>query len=722
MVSHFQVILFGVLTLILRPFNAWSELDQPKESFKTFKINKVKLKGLFNKDRLVDLESQTANELIEFQKSNRPLKKKSMLGLFKSTIDEKVDPPIMPEIPDEESYIYRKVLSEIGQSYNLIGQERSSNITQYNENFNLGSSNFSGFNWQKPMGYFGVFVNRQIAPDLMSDKYIVTDTFTLNVDAFTFLSNLREEGAIEMSDIQLGAYAGISFKREYRYAHMANSFKEGLTSEFNKLFLSFLMFRGDRFSKIVANEYLKKEDYFGVKAGGVVSVPPVYNVTATAGAFGEYKRLSSISLHGVNEKEQAFPGEWLRLSFEKSSSKTLGIHVGIHADFYELLRLTLFQYDYSYEFEEKNTVNLSFHENDKIHFKEKDDVYSEVKNLLRLKKADTENILRPFVNTTEKRIKEVASKEYQWLLFWGKQQQNKTEEITIADDKKKRTFFRSHFETLSYSKSFFSALMGNLLKYIFRDATNTLRFKHKNLDNKKLSFEYEYKTNLKAPVKVEERKIENEKKISLIMSREYSTLRTHKKWDYKSKKKAIRMIRNFSTLDQMVGKAVEENFLRGPMTITSNMRVNEKGMKFFNGLSYFKARKYIKRVCRYSKRTKGGIFGWFSFVRKRKIRKCYRRFMRKYEKYKDEYWLAGKIHLWKFKDVINHIHKHGNDKFLVSSFFGRKNVFFNGKFSSITQDDQIFQTFFSDGEFNHHGVIEKYKKQMGNQRAPASDN
>ncbi len=100
--------------------------------------------------------------------------------------------------------------------------------------------NFSGFSWQRPEANFQLYVNRQLSPDLFSSKWIVHDTFLVGVEASTLLTNMREQDMIDLSDEAIGAFAGLSFVREYKYSHFASTFLEGLQADYSKLFLSFI--------------------------------------------------------------------------------------------------------------------------------------------------------------------------------------------------------------------------------------------------------------------------------------------------------------------------------------------------------------------------------------------------------------------------------------------------------------------------------------------------
>jgi hypothetical protein len=61
--------------------------------------------------------------------------------------------------------MYQEILNELGPKYQSVGEQQSLSTLNYNRQFNLGQKNFSGFQWQKPMGSFGISVDRLMTPN-----------------------------------------------------------------------------------------------------------------------------------------------------------------------------------------------------------------------------------------------------------------------------------------------------------------------------------------------------------------------------------------------------------------------------------------------------------------------------------------------------------------------------------------------------------------------------
>ena len=220
---------------------------------------------------------------------------------------------------DEQSPIYQEILGELKETYQEIGQRQADRIANGNRDLNLiRDLNTIGLSYQKSFVNFQIYVRRQLAPDLFDDtRWIVNDEFTIEVDASKLLGNLHEMKEIDINATNLGAYAGVTFRRTYKYIHFANSYQSGLTTKLDKLFLSFLKFRQLEFLSLDPYEILKKEDYLSFNAGGVISGPIYGNITGSIGAIAEYERLAKLNIQRVGPDDNPKENEEIRISYEK---------------------------------------------------------------------------------------------------------------------------------------------------------------------------------------------------------------------------------------------------------------------------------------------------------------------------------------------------------------------------------------------------------------------
>src|SRR5690606_6588698 len=99
-------------------------------------------------------------------------------------------------------------------------------------------------------------------------RYIVTDRFEITIEASKLFGELKSKGLISIAENQLAAYAGITFKRSYRYVHFADSYEDALVIDLQKLFLSFTMLRNHKYLELAPHEIIQREDYLSGQVGG----------------------------------------------------------------------------------------------------------------------------------------------------------------------------------------------------------------------------------------------------------------------------------------------------------------------------------------------------------------------------------------------------------------------------------------------------------------------
>ena len=160
--------------------------------------------------------------------------------------------------------LYRMTLGDLEGNYQEIGKQQASKILK-----DKGENGDTGFSWGKGYADFSVHATRSLTPDLFHDgQWIITDLFEILIDAQGLLSNLQDEGLIEISNIKMKAYAGMVFKRSYRHVHFSNSYVEGLSTDFDKLFLGFMKFFDHSYLDLEEYEFIEKKDSISTQVGG----------------------------------------------------------------------------------------------------------------------------------------------------------------------------------------------------------------------------------------------------------------------------------------------------------------------------------------------------------------------------------------------------------------------------------------------------------------------
>ena len=172
-------------------------------------------------------------------------------------------------------------------NYQEIGNEQFLDLLN-NHDLGGGVVNFSGFTWYKPMVNYDITANRDLAPHFASEKWIVQDTLVISIEAATLLQNLSDLDVINITPTQLEAFAGLTFKRKYHYYHFADNYLDGLSSDYSKLFLSFLKYNPEGIFNMGEYEVMKRSDEFTFNAGGKVEAPLGNGLEVRAGVLVTY--------------------------------------------------------------------------------------------------------------------------------------------------------------------------------------------------------------------------------------------------------------------------------------------------------------------------------------------------------------------------------------------------------------------------------------------------
>src|SRR5690606_37979031 len=96
---------------------------------------------------------------------DRALGMKMRAALLGESIALKSDWSSPIPVDGEESTLYEEIRNHLEASHQQIGLEQVENLRRWSQQFNLGTSNFSGFSWQKPIGVVQVYVDRQVTPN-----------------------------------------------------------------------------------------------------------------------------------------------------------------------------------------------------------------------------------------------------------------------------------------------------------------------------------------------------------------------------------------------------------------------------------------------------------------------------------------------------------------------------------------------------------------------------
>lgn len=649
-----------------------------------FEFQNFKLKGELHELNL----KKKSDQFIQFlysglnnsHKSNSPLMTSSSLHSKSVNIDD-------------NNQLYSDILSYLRPRYQTIGHDEAQSIFHYNNQFDLGQKNHTGFNWQRPLGQIQIGADRQIQPDLFSDQWIVTDKFYIAINASTYLSNLLESGSIDITQKQLAAFAGIEFTRVYKHIHFEKSYQEALFSDYENLFMTFLYFNNpEKIKNIKPYEYITKEDFLSYSVGGVglaPQIPLTAGIMANlsiAGIF-EYNKLASLTIQAVgdqdqNDSELGYQGgndEFIRVSYELSKQKTGTLRASLEADFFELIKLTLLSSEVDYSLTQAEKIHLSFHHLDKKYLFAPGPLFDDFSSLLKLKAPESLGLLKKFVVSNESRIKENLSSKFS-LLFFGTEKKKETEHITLIKNGKIKHLFRSTYENIQYIQGILKSVLGQIFQSLFNIPTVA---QQKISRAKRLSITYDQESLV----------TEDDGEVYLNGLNEFNIHITHQYQaidldGYLGAKQhreyAKKFVTSYTNLSSDFGTKIYLKEFKGPLDITTTYYVAANNLEYFHQLPMTQVKNYLNFICL----SKNEI----------KMNNCKSKLSKLYDSYKLSLNKYQEVPLWKLRDFLITLNNYSSNQLGLALLFGN-DLFFYGSFKSLTSDNKSFMTYYKGGVF-----------------------
>lgn len=620
-----------------------------------------------------------------------------------------------PPADENRSPLFEEIAEYLKNNYQNIGSTETASILKFNREFNLGSQNFSGFNWQKPMGKFSIHANRQVQRYFDAEElWLVRDTLIINIDATTFLKEAEADGVIEISKTELGLFAGMTFRRQYTYEHFANTYEQGLLSDFSKLFLTFNLFDTSRVFRLSEYEIVTKEDQISAVAGGMVESPSYYGVSGNVGALVKYTHIGSVKVQKLGPEDAPHPGEILRVHSVKSKMLTAGLTAELQLDFMKLVKITLFSFDFEYELKKSQDIGLSFYEQDYDRLTGDGEEALEFKQILSLTIPEIK-ALKDNIVSLDQREKEGQSSKFAALLF-GTLKKKDTEQIKIVKDGKSKIFFKTYFENLKLVQNFFSRLLNITIMAMFDFKWG---IKHDAVKSRQVRIEYEATEDM---TQNDDIFIPSEEKMSMQLIKKYE-VRDTTGWTKKMyKNHALEIMQNYTNLGADFVTMVRKDELRGPLSIQTSVMLGKDGLKYFNSLNIDQTFLNLALICGSKKPSIWVIPSKREEALKHILvgpEKCVKDLGKDYLAYRSDYDRYKEINFKKFRDFVIGVHKETDHRDDLIRFFGKDNIFFNGSFIAKTKTGNTFQTYFKDGIFKSAGVVDDFVR-GADRRLPAS--
>lgn len=622
-----------------------------------------------------------------------------------------------PPADGEESLLYEQIRQELELSHQRIGLEEVTQLDRINRQFNLGTSTFAGFSWQKPVGTVQVYADRQVTPNAFSedenDVWLVTDTFTVEIEATTFLEKLKEAGVVD-AGTDIGAFAGLTFKRVYRYDHYAKNYNEGLLVDFSKLFLPFMVFNAEGLAKMGDKEVIKRQDLWTAKAGALITTPPMYGLSFSAGALAEHAYEAETSMQAFKNADPA--AQALVMNIWSKSSTVAGATASLQLDFFKLLQITLLRFDLTYEYGKGKNYVLSMSNNDVGHVKNNPEELSEWRGILRGRREV--KLLEPFVVRLDEVTTE-AIETHGSVFLWGKMAKNKTEQKRIIKDGKVHTFYKNYASNVRYVQNLLSRFLSAIIYKLLKLPVGT-----KNVAIYSKNVVLQYEDSHPQSTNQDILRVASEEKFSFSIVQSYEAHGLSKWHEKKYKEDVLWFVDEFTTLPKDWLARIRKGDVKGPVRVESDLKVDKSGFLHFVALPENSVFGSIVGVCK-SKKLKE----WTADDSRAKLLKetpsneedkCVRKVGLNYLSFREDYLQNFKApSLRKFKDFLTQYYKVSENITSLTSLFGVENTFISGRLSGKFSDGVIRSIPFANGQFRGNGVIDNFLR-ANSGRSPAS--
>ncbi|MFT6604727.1 MAG: hypothetical protein ACJARO_002251 [Bacteriovoracaceae bacterium] len=591
----------------------------------------------------------------------------------------------------KDNPLYKKLIKLVKEKLLDKANEITGETLAYNQNHSIGDTNFSGFHWSGFVAGAGIKAGRKLYHDYTEDdeekRWVVEDTLLFEVDAQSFLNDQAEKRNIEISSETIKAFAGIRFRRSYTYIHYSPSYVKGLTKNFQKLFLGFLKFGGDRFLSLEDHESVTRTDYLSADVSASASTPSFYYLSAYAGGTLSYSSINNVSIHKPGVRDYPRGEESLRVGINKTKLQGKSAVVSLQAEFYKLLKISLLSYELSSSVTDSSYVSLSFQAGDEELLGNQDSIlHQEVKDVLRGKLPRNNLDLMAYVISEQDTKRDNESKSSH-LFLYDKFKGNSVSEVTLRNNSGTRYMFRYNQEKSTYKKTWIQALVhSNKIDKYKRRVTDTV------------TLEYEVQKEQRQ-LSIDEVKLDDPNAAYLRFSKEFNAPKTNGGLRKKLRAEAIAFGELYTNIDQRVWDNFKKGELKGNATVSVNAEVSGAGIASLAPHSKEYWREVTLWVC--TRTTPADDPGRLSKIEK----KCLKKLTNTFEAYKKVWDSEVKISALALKDLVEAIAEYAKGFEDLEMIFGVQNVGITGSFSAETYHGFPYVTYFVLGEDQGNGLI-----------------
>ncbi len=589
-----------------------------------------------------------------------------------------------------DSPLMQKIYDYLQVNYQKIGHEQALPLLNHSKEYDWGQKNTSGMQWQLPMGAVGIGVNRQLIPDFSEEnRYMVYDQFVIEVDAQSFLRQLEEKDLIKVRASTFGAFAGIKFRREYSVSHFEHGFVSALTGKLDLLFFPFLSMSINRLRKLGLYEQVKKSDSLVAHAGGFFRGPLWQGATLRTGILGKVDVKKEVAFQ--NWGEQGFI-----VNITKEQTKQLALEAQLEAEFFELLRVTLFSLKLNFNKKKGHTITLSVPAETLFNCEAK----GKLKALVR--KAEMSEYWRPFV--LEENFSLSQRKEVDWkFLVFGGIKSSQTEHIRFQKDGSYKDLFRFHWE--SYDKNYG---LGEVLK-------NSFLLKAFNLDDKldaraiqsktvRVEFQYEGES---AP-SLERIQYEARRPLAIVLQEKLEMKRILGGSRRNLRRRAADFLTLKTNLEHSTANLIKKKKVQGPLSLLSQIVLRKEHMETFFQHDPSNVFINFSSVCR-SARARDWSQNWSKEIKygQEGPDNCVKKLGKRYLELRRHYVNNKTFELGKLRRFFQAYLKNVSQYHVFHHLFGYKQFFHYGEMQAEGRDGTAFKQSFKTGRFRGFGLDSK---------------
>lgn len=593
----------------------------------------------------------------------------------------------------KDNPLYIKIVKKVKEELLKKANELTDKSIKYNESFVLGDTNFSGLNWGGLISGAGVNAGRKLYPDYTAknekERWVVEDRFVIEVDAKTFLKSQLDSGNIDITLPNLNSFAGIRFRRTYTYIHFADTYLKGLSRDFDKLFLGFLKFGSTKFLSLEDHESITRQDFMSARLSTDIGSPSYYALSAYAGGTIFYNSVNNVSIHKPGLRDYPRGDELLRVSVNKSKLKGASVTVGLQADFYSLLKISLLSFEYSKSLSQNIYVSMSFQGFDEELLKNKDSIlHQEVKDVLRGKLPENNLTLMPYIISEQETKKDSESINSHLFLF-DKVKGNSTSEVTLRNAAGTKYMFRYNEEETTYKKTWLQALVSS---------KKIDKYKRRTTDT--VNLEYEVREDQRN-LELVDVKLDDPSQAYLRFSKEVNAPKTKGKFRKKLRNELIAFGKYYTNIEDKVWNQFKKGeMLRGNATISINAEVSGVGISNLGPTSIKDWSVTARWIClRVTPEDDPGRL-------KKDEKKCLKKLRDSFLAYKKVWNEEVRVSAWALKDLISSIANYARGFDDLELVFGQENVGISGAFTAETFHGFPYITYFVMGKDQGNGLIQ----------------